>query len=636
MRTSSKRVKFLALWALLLLAKLVLAATLQPFGDEAFYAWEARHPAWVYSDLPGLTAWIAWIGAQVGGQGVFALRLPFVLLGALLPWLVVRITRRWFGAEAGWQAGLLALLMPLAGLMGVLALPDVPMLVAALLCLDAFASLMRRVTTWGLVQLALALAMGAFAHYRFALVVLAGAAGLACTPAGRALLRHPGFWAALAVGALAWAPVLAWNLSHAGAGLGFQFVDRHPWQPQWRGLWWPLVQVLLLTPPLAWLLVQSLIECWRRRRDGEPAWAFMLGLGLVAVPGYFVFGFFTDAERVSFHWPLAGWLALCCVAPPVLARWRPRARIWLHAAAGLGLAVLLAYLALLASAQGRSWLAAGPAYADNISGWSEAAAAVREDLRAMPADTVLVADNFMLAAQLRLALGRDDVRVLPHPLNEKHGRSVQLADWGQIDDGARDWAGRPVLLVVEDTARPLRQRLAAYRELCDRAGRLPAPRVLNVDHGRKRFLRFQLRGQDAVVPAGNCSLPALAWLEAPARGARLAPGDEVRGWALKSGSRIIRVEILLGGKVVAEAEPGLPRPDVANYWGLAPADGDRVGFRLTMPAVPGVAAGRAWLGLRLFTAEGGVEDWPAQPVTWRPSGQPVTGAAQGGGQGDQR
>ena len=39
MRTSSKRVKFLALWALLLLAKLVLAAMLQPFGDEAFSAW---------------------------------------------------------------------------------------------------------------------------------------------------------------------------------------------------------------------------------------------------------------------------------------------------------------------------------------------------------------------------------------------------------------------------------------------------------------------------------------------------------------------------------------------------------------------------------------------------------------------
>ncbi|WP_188661448.1 glycosyltransferase family 39 protein [Arenimonas soli] len=636
MRTSSKRVKFLVLWALLLLAKLVLAATLQPFGDEAFYAWEARHPAWVYSDLPGLTAWIAWLGAQVGGPGVFALRLPFVLLGAALPWLVVRITRRWFGAEAGWQAGLLALLMPLGGLMGLLALPDVPMLVAALLCLDAFASLMRRVTVWGLVQLALALAMGAFAHYRFALVVLAGAAGLACTPAGRALLRHPGLWLALAIGALAWAPVLAWNLSHAGAGLGFQFVDRHPWQPQWRGLWWPLVQGLLLTPLLAWLLGRSLLECWRRRRDSEPAWAFMLGLGLVAVPGYFVFGFFTDAERVTFHWPLAGWLALCCVAPPVLARWPSRARRLLHATAGLGLAAMLAYLALLASAQGRSSLAAGPAYADNFSGWSEVATAVRDDLRAMPDDTLLVADNFMLAAQLRLALGRDDVRVLPHPINQKHGREVQLATWGLLDDGAQDWAGRPVLLVLEDTARPLRQRLAGYRELCDRVGRLPVPRVLNVDHGRKRFLRFVLGEAVATGPAGGCRLPALAWLETPARGDTLAPGDEVRGWALASGSGITRVELRLGGEVVAGLEPDLPRPDVAAYWGLGPDDGDRFGFRFAMPAVPGVPAGRAWLALRLYTADGGVEDWPAQPVRWRPSGQSEAGAAQGGREADQR
>ncbi len=636
MRTSSKRVKFLLLWAFLLLAKLVLAATLQPFGDEAFYAWEARHPAWVYSDLPGLTAWIAWLGAQAGGPGVFALRLPFVLLGALLPWLVVRITRRWFGAQAGWQAGLLALLMPLAGLMGVLALPDVAMLVAALLCLDAFASLMRRVTAWGLVQLALALAMGAFAHYRFVLVVVAGAAGLACTPAGRALLRHPGVWAALAVGALAWVPVLAWNLSHAGAGLGFQFVDRHPWQPQWRGLWWPLVQALLLTPPLAWLLGQSLLECWLRRRDPEPAWAFMLGLGLVAVPGYFVLGFFTDVERVSFHWPLAGWLALCCVAPPVLARWRPWARGLLHAAAGLGLALVLAYLSLLANAQGRAWLADGPAYADNFSGWTEAAAAVSDDLRAMPADTLLVADNFMLAAQLRLALGRDDVRVLPHPLNEKHGREVQLRAWGQLDEGAPDWAGRPVLLVVEDTARPLRLRLAGYRALCARTGHLPPPRVLNVDQGRKRFLRFELLGPGATPGGAGCTLPALAWLETPGRGDRLAPGDEVRGWALKAGGAITRIEVSLDGQVVARVEPGLPRPDVANYWALDPADGHRFGFRLGMPDVPGLAPGRAWLGLRLHTAEGGVEHWPAQPVDWQPSGQAEAGPAQGSRQRDQR
>ena len=44
---------FIALWALLLLAKIVLAARLPLFVDEAFYWQEGQHLAWAYSDLPG-------------------------------------------------------------------------------------------------------------------------------------------------------------------------------------------------------------------------------------------------------------------------------------------------------------------------------------------------------------------------------------------------------------------------------------------------------------------------------------------------------------------------------------------------------------------------------------------------------
>lgn len=611
MRTGSTRVKFLVAWAALLLAKLWLAGSLQPFGDEAFYAQEGRHPAWAYSDLPGLTAWLAWLGMQVGGESIFAVRLPFVVLGSLLPWLARRIAHRWFGEAAGWQAAWLVLLMPLGGAMGVLALPDVPMLVAALLCLDAFASLLRRAGWAGFVQLALALAMGAFTHYRFALVVLAGAAGLLAVREGRALLRRPGLWLALAVGAAAWWPVLAWNLAHQGAGLDFQFVQRHPWQPQAEGLWWPLVQALALTPPLFALLLATLGEAWRRRRGDEAAWPLLLGLGAVAVPGYFLLGFFADTTRVSFHWPLAGWLALCCAAPVVLARWRPWLRRALHAVAALGLLALLAYLALLSLPAGRSWLAAGPAYADNFSGWDEVADAVRSDLAALPADTVLVADNFMLGAQLSLALGGDEVRVLEHPLNAKHGRAVQLAEWGLLEQGEALRGGGPVLLVVEDTARPLRQRLEGYRALCAVAGALPPPRVLNVDRGRKRFLRFVLP-----APGTGCAKPALAWIDSPRPGDAVGGELVVKGWALKSGAGLARVELLLDGEVVAEADYGQRKPDVANYWGLPASDGDAFGFHARVP-LAGRRPGRAWLGLRLHGADGSLEDWPAIPVVVR-------------------
>ncbi|MFY2764402.1 glycosyltransferase family 39 protein [Arenimonas sp. MALMAid1274] len=610
MAPSSLRVKFIVAWGLLLLAKLWLAMTLQPFGDEAFYALESRRLAWAYSDLPGLTAWMIRVGTEVGGQHPLAMRSMFLLLGSALPWLVVRIARRWFGNDMGWRAGLLALLMPLSGLMGVLALPDVPMLLASLLCLDAFARLLERVGPAGWAQLALGLALGAFSHYRFVLVIAAGLVGLLCVARGRALLREPGLWLAVALGAAAWLPLLAWNLGHAGAGLEFQFVDRHPWgQLQPAGLWWPLVQALVVTPGLFVLLLATLVACGRRRA-AAPAWALLLGLGLVSVVGYFALGFLADSERVSFHWPLAGWLALACAAPVVLDGWRPWARRLVYGGAALGLVAMIVYLVLVALPQGRSWLASGPAYADNFSGWQEVAQAVDEELATLPDDTRLVADNFMLGAQLAFARDQGDIAVLEHPLNAKHGRAVQLSDWGLLSRGRADWGAGPVLLVVEDSARPLKSRLQAYRDLCDRTGGLPAARVLPVDQGRKRFLLFRL---DA--PGQACVMPALAWLDAPLPGQAVAGEITLRGWALAEGSDVVRVDVTLDGTVVAVADYGKPRPDVLDYWGIRDADAG-VGFEAQVD-LSGRAPGRAWLGLVLHTADGRREPWPAQAVTIR-------------------
>src|SRR4249919_1012031 len=154
MKTGALRVKFLALWCALTLVKIFLAAWLPPFGDEAFYWQEGQHLAWAYSDLPGCTAWLIRLGVALGGEHTLAMRAPFLLLGATLPWLVRRIAARWQGADAGWQAGLLAMLMPFSGMMGVLALPDVPMIVAALLCLDGCALLVVRIQAAALLEVA--------------------------------------------------------------------------------------------------------------------------------------------------------------------------------------------------------------------------------------------------------------------------------------------------------------------------------------------------------------------------------------------------------------------------------------------------------------------------------------------------
>ena len=111
-RDVAMRRVFWGLWSIVLALKLLVAARLPLFVDEAFYWWEGRHPAAAYSDLPGLTAWLTRLGTAVGGEHALALRAPFLLIAAALPLLVQRIAAREYGAQAGWQVACFALLLP--------------------------------------------------------------------------------------------------------------------------------------------------------------------------------------------------------------------------------------------------------------------------------------------------------------------------------------------------------------------------------------------------------------------------------------------------------------------------------------------------------------------------------------------
>jgi 4-amino-4-deoxy-L-arabinose transferase-like glycosyltransferase len=500
--------------------------------------------------------------------------------------------------------------MPLSGWLGTLALPDAPLVLACLLALDASAALLRRVEAAALAELAVALVAGAFVHYRFAPAVFAGLVGLLLVPRGRALLARPAPWLAIGLGAAAWLPLLWWNRAHAGSGLQFQLVERHPWHFHGGGWSWLLEQAAALTPGLFVLALATGAWLWREwRRDRSGTAGLFLGVAAISVAGYFVLAFFADRERVSFHWPLAGWLALLCAAPPVLARWRPAARgaTWTLAAAGL--VAMLGVLAAYAQPSQRARLAESRWYPDNFAGWSEIGAAVRAQRASLPPGTRVVADNFMLGAQLGFATQDADLGVLDHPLNHKHGRAVQLQAWDLQRDDLGATAAAPVLLVVEDSARAMKDRLVAYHDLCRRLGPLPAPRVLNVDHGRKRFLLYVVAAPRA---RGPCTAPALAWIDAPARGARLDGEVTVSGWAFKDGSGLVAVDVLVDGAVLARADYGRPMPNVTAYWAISTDPNQpRVGFDAAFDASR-LAPGEHRLGLRLHGADGSREDWPSQ------------------------
>jgi 4-amino-4-deoxy-L-arabinose transferase-like glycosyltransferase len=601
---------FVRLWLAVCAIKLVLALQLPVFVDEAFYWQESQHLAWAYSDLPGLTAWLAWLGTSFGGNHAFALRLPFLLIGALVPWLVAHMAAREFNARTGWQAGSLSLLLPLAGSMGLLALPDVPLLLATVLCLDAGLRLLRQVGVFGAAELAIGLVIGGLCHYRFAAVIAVGLVAMLVLPAGRRVLRSPLAWLAIAIGALAWLPLLLWNLHHGDAGLQFQLIDRHPWQFSSEGLRLGRMQLLLATPLL---LVAMTIAAWRALATrSDDASRYLALCGSLIVLGFLALGFFADRERVSFHWPLPGYLALVPLVPLVLARWSRGWQIATWVTAGLGLAAVLGYYAIASVPAWRAQTAPRNFHPTNFAGWDVLADTVRSRLASMPQGTRLVAGDFKLGAELGFALDDADIPVLDHPLNGMHGRAPQLALWGLSRARLDVDVDQPVLLVIAANDVEFSDLLGYYHRLCEQAGPLPAPQVVNVDHGRQRFELFALQAR---TPSHACTTPSLAFLDAPGPSATVDSSFDVAGWAFKDGVGLASVEILLDGRVAAPAEYGESKPDVAGFWKISrDPNQTRVGLRAR---ITDVAPGGHWLGLRLHGADGSVEDWTEQRITVR-------------------
>lgn len=603
---------FIAVWAIVTVVKIAIAARLPLFVDEAFYWQEGRHLAAAYSDLPGLTAWLTRLGTEVGGHHVLSVRAPFLLMAALLPWLVARSATHWFGATVGWQAAMLVVLMPLSGTLGLLALPDVPMALATVLCADAGARLLRGVDAMSATELALGLTLGALSHYRFIGVIGVGMLALLWLPEGRKVLRDARVWVALAVGMLAWAPLLAWNLEYADAGLRFQLLDRHPWSFHGDGFRFLPVQAAMATPLLFLAMLIVCVRAVRGEARAGVAWRYFALLGAISTLGFFVLGFFADNERVSFHWPLPGYLALLVVVPLLLREWSITKRRATWGITALGAVLMLGYYVAVSVPGFRAQLAGSKHYPENFSGWDALATEVRAMRAGLPNGTVLLADNFKTGAELGFALGDADIPVLDHPLNHKHGRAPQLRVWNLQHDGTRS---APTLLVVGATDVKFSALLARYQQICEMVGPLPPARAVNIDHGARRFLLFAL---PAIRAEGDCITPVVANVDVLGESARVNQRFNVGGWAVKDVVGVTKVEVLLNGRVVAVAKDAGTDEWLRGFLKNASRDPrmPRVQFAAELDAL-GLPAGRHWLGLRVTGGDGSVEIWAEKPIEIR-------------------
>ena len=160
-------VVFLISFTLLLLLKIILASILDLYSDEIFYWQASTIPAIAYSDLPFITAFLVGIGTSLDSHNPLTVRAVFILIGSSIPFLVYWLALPITNKNDALQSAFLTLCVPLLGFLGLLAVPDAPLIFFGILSVGFFERAIRTNMTKFWIATGVFVALGLSTHYRF-------------------------------------------------------------------------------------------------------------------------------------------------------------------------------------------------------------------------------------------------------------------------------------------------------------------------------------------------------------------------------------------------------------------------------------------------------------------------------------
>lgn len=580
--------RYLALGVVLLLAsKIFLASILDLYSDEVFYWQASANPAIAYSDLPFMTALLIGLGSALDPQNTLASRSLFILLGSLLPLLVYWVARPISGPRYAIESAALSLCLPLAGFLGLLAVPDVPLIFYGLLAIGFFERALRtdRLAYWSLTGTVVAL--GLCTHYRFFLYPFAALIFLSAFQSERRQWKNPRLWLTIAIASLGLIPILWFNLGNQLSSASFYFVDRHPWEFQASGLLHIFKQAGLVTPPLYILFAYTLYLMWGEAQKGERSAALLLSFSLVNILVYLLLAPWTDATSTSIHWPLSGYFPLLVYLPTALRSAAQRLGEHCSATTAHRLVIAIPLIGFLGTitallgvgsqafqAQLQPLVGTG-LLSNKMAGWRPFAERVDEilDLE-FEARPLLISDNYYTLAQLEYAGLTDKGYTVDEEKAVRDGRIAQYQIWEQDSVALQRLSAAEFLFVAEDSTLDTEAKHAILANICSRAARLEHLSELSLFGGDKKFSFY--RGQSLVdataaetLPAAPCPYPAIAWIDAPGRDAVLSGTVDLNGWAFNEDIGVTSIQVLIDGQAIAEVEYGGSREDVVEVMGVS-------------------------------------------------------------------
>jgi hypothetical protein len=343
------------------LVRIAFAVTTGLGVDESYMVTAGRVLSLGYFDHPPAAWWLSRGAAQLfGTEAPVAVRLPFIGLFAVSQVLMWRIGCLVADSRCGFWAAVALNLSPVFGVTtGTWVLPDGPLdaaLLGAALCLlhalqsDPRAGRRRTPGWW--VGAGLCAGLALFSKYTAVLTI----AGAFLYLLGSRRDRHWfGRWepyAALAVAASVFSPVLVWNAGHGWASFAFQG-DRatgmqfHPLAPLAT-----LGGEALFVLPWIWLPMMVLFVRGFRR---DAPWTHRLLVFLAAPP---IIGFAlisaSSSQRMLFHWAAPGYLMLFPLLGEAIATRLDRP--WLRRLIGSTAVLVLAAMAIVSTQIEFDWL----------------------------------------------------------------------------------------------------------------------------------------------------------------------------------------------------------------------------------------------------------------------------------------
>ena len=625
--TSEKRRRPLELLLLCLILSLItlkifLSLKLDLYSDEVFY-WQASSlPAIAYSDLPFITAFLVGMGSSLDSYSTLAVRAFFILIGSSIPFLVYWLALPITGSKEAFQSAFLSLCLPLLGFLGLLAVPDVPLIFFGILSIGFFERALRTNLIRFWLATGIFVALGLSTHYRFLLYPTSAFLFLTIFSPARKQWKNPRLWLCMAIGSIGLIPVLWFNFSYSFASAAFYFVDRHPWEFDRTGLLHIFEQALISSPPMYFLFFSTIFLMIRKVKKHFLPAALLLSFSLTNLIIYAVLAPWSDSDSTTLHWPLSGYVPLLIFLPEslrILYTWISKRKgnntaiFLVGIIPSIGLCGTFGILLSIGSQAFQTPLQkifGEEILSTKMAGWKQfiehtEQIIVEENLNSFP---TIVTDNYYTAAQLEFAGVEGDIYTIDKSKALRDGRLRQYQIWDKHQKGLIQHTQKPALFITEDSALSMSEKHRVIEEICRYSDELSFLSELALFGRAKIFSYYSttnlLDPQQKIPNSAPCPLPPKAWIDTPQEDAILSGKVTVAGWAYNEDLGISSIEIILDGRVVAKANYGISRGDVASAMNVQrDPNTPNFGFEAEIDTTH-LENGDHWLELMLINGQG--------------------------------